>query len=73
VVPFAGIIIQIWLMLNIALPWVKDFTGIESTWLTTLIFGIDVFLGLIACMITSVAAASQIKEKFDERASILKT
>jgi hypothetical protein len=48
-IPFAGVVLQALVMYFLITPWVLDFTGIAATWLTTLVFWVDVAFG---CLIT---------------------
>ena len=50
-IPFVGVVIQGLVMYFLIQPWVFDFTGITGTWLTSLIFWIDIIFG---CIITLV-------------------
>jgi fructose-specific phosphotransferase system IIC component len=48
-IPFVGVILQGLLMYFLITPWVFEFTGITATWLTLLVFWIDIIFG---CIIT---------------------
>jgi hypothetical protein len=44
-IPFVGVIIQGLVMYFLIAPWVFEFTKINATWLTTLIFWVDIIFG----------------------------
>lgn len=46
-IPFGGAIIQVMVMKFAIWPYVMAFTGITATWLTGLVFWIDVIIGII--------------------------
>ena len=55
-IPFCGVVIQVLVMYFLIWPWVSNFTGIEATWLTLLIFWVDVILGIFITLVTTLVA-----------------
>jgi len=66
-IPFIGIGLQYWLSMEIALPVIISFTGIEPTWLTTSMLGVSIFEGGILYVVSTLAVSMKIKEWIDER------
>lgn len=58
VIPLIGFVAQIYVLLSIAWPVVSQFTGIEASWLTTLIFAVYVLSGFILTANTTLLAVS---------------
>jgi fructose-specific phosphotransferase system IIC component len=52
-IPFIGVILQGLLMYFLITPWVFEFTGITATWLTVLVFWIDIIFGCIITLVMS--------------------
>jgi len=50
-VPFVGVIIQGLVMYFLIQPFVFEVTGITATWLTTLIFWVDIVIGGIITLL----------------------
>jgi len=55
-IPFVGVLLQGLVMHFIIAPWVFEFTGITATWLTSLIFWIDIIFGCIITVAISLFA-----------------
>ncbi len=53
-IPFGGVIIQVLVMKFAIWPWVMAFTGITTTWLTGLVFWIDVIIGIILTLAATI-------------------
>jgi hypothetical protein len=54
-IPFVGVVIQGLIMNYWIVPWTFGVTGITATWLTGIIFWINIIIGLIFTIITSIA------------------
>ncbi len=58
IIPFGGVIIQVLVMYFVIWPWVSEFTGIEATWLTALMFWVQVIAGIILTLaVTAIIVA----------------
>jgi hypothetical protein len=54
-IPFAGVFIQAWFGWNILIPWVMNLTHLTTSWLTTIIFAVDIAMGVIIWIIMTLA------------------
>lgn len=52
-IPFVGVFVQGLAMFYLVNPWIFGFTGITSTWLTGLVFWINIIVGIFATIVTS--------------------
>ncbi|MFA5755095.1 MAG: hypothetical protein WC909_01875 [Candidatus Paceibacterota bacterium] len=66
-IPFIGIILQYWISMKIVLPLIISITGIESTWLTTIVIIYTMILGFILWSKVTIKAIILIKEYIDNR------
>jgi hypothetical protein len=60
-IPFAGVVLQGLVMHFLITPWVFELTGIEATWLTALVFWVDIALGCFLTFTMSLAAIEAIR------------
>lgn len=67
-IPFAGPILQWFVSLEIIFPGFQNLTGIEPTILTFIIFGYEMFLGIIFCATTTFYIIRKIKNWFEKKA-----
>jgi hypothetical protein len=56
-IPFAGIFIQYYVMIDVIFPYICEITGITATWLTTVMFAVNLIFGILVWIIMSVAVA----------------
>jgi hypothetical protein len=65
-VPFIGIGLQYWVSVEMVLPWVISLTGIQPTWLTTIMLTIEMVGGFILWLMITLNIIMIIKEYIDD-------
>jgi hypothetical protein len=62
-IPFVGVVIEGLVMNYFIMSWVFSITNITATWLTNMMFWVNIIFGLIFTVITSIATIVAISKR----------